>query len=78
MPDPGQLSQLTRGSGEATDHHFRNLFDRHNELDQRIQNMESGIEAASHLDIEAHKKEKLLLKDRLYAILKKAAGTTAA
>jgi uncharacterized protein YdcH (DUF465 family) len=62
---------------KTTDHHFRNLFDRHNELDQCIKNMESGIEAASHLDIETHKKEKLLLKDQLYVILKKASGAAA-
>jgi uncharacterized protein YdcH (DUF465 family) len=58
---------------KTTDPHFKTLFDRHNDLDQRIKNMESGIEAASHEAIETHKKEKLLLKDQLYAMLKKAA-----
>ena len=64
------ISQL-----KTTDHHFRTLFDRHNDLDQRIQNMEKGLEAAPEAEIETHKKEKLLLKDQLYAILQKAART---
>ena len=34
--------------------------------------MESRIEAGTHEDIETLKKEKLQLKDQLYAILKKA------
>jgi uncharacterized protein YdcH (DUF465 family) len=33
--------------------------------------MESGIEPATHLAIEALKKEKLALKDELYQILRK-------
>ena len=57
---------------KATDRHFLNLFEKHNELDQRIKNMESGIEPATNLDIEALKKEKLALKDELYQILRKA------
>jgi uncharacterized protein YdcH (DUF465 family) len=34
--------------------------------------MESRIEPGTHEEIETHKKEKLLLKDQLYAILQKA------
>jgi uncharacterized protein YdcH (DUF465 family) len=58
---------------KSSDQHFARLFDQHNALDQRIKNMESRIEAATHEKIEALKKEKLLLKDSLYAILRKAA-----
>jgi uncharacterized protein YdcH (DUF465 family) len=65
------ISQL-----KTSDHHFKTLFDRHNDLDQRIKNMEAGIEPAPHAEIETHKKEKLLLKDQLYTILKKAASPT--
>ena len=61
------ISQL-----KTTDHHFTRLFDQHNDLDQRIKNLESGIAHASHEDIETLKKEKLLLKDQLYSILRKA------
>ena len=59
---------------KATDRHFLNLFEKHNELDQKIRNMESGIEPATHLVIEALKKEKLALKDELYQILRKTAA----
>ena len=36
--------------------------------------MESGIESGSQLQIEQLKKEKLLLKDELYGILRKASA----
>ncbi len=57
---------------KTADRHFLNVFDKHNELDQKIKNMESGIEPATNLGIEALKKEKLALKDELYQILRKA------
>ena len=56
------------------DHHFTRLFDKHNALDQTIKNMEAGIEAGSQFQIEQLKKEKLLLKDELYGILRKASA----
>lgn len=56
------------------DHHFTRLFDKHNAMDQTIKNMEAGIEAGSHFQIEQLKKEKLLLKDELYEILRKASA----
>ncbi|WP_334135170.1 YdcH family protein [Tepidimonas sp.] len=59
---------------KTSDHHFARLFDKHNELDERIQRMEQGIEPGSHEQIETLKKEKLLLKDQLYAILRQAAA----
>jgi len=59
---------------KTTDHHFNRLFEQHNAVDQRIKNMESRIEAGTHEDIETLKKEKLQLKDQLYAILKKASA----
>lgn len=63
------ISQL-----KTTDRHFLTAFERHNELDQKIKNMESGIEVATHDEIELLKKEKLGLKDELYNALKKAAA----
>ena len=56
---------------KTTDRHFTNLFDKHNELDQKIQNMISHVESGTPEEIEILKKEKLHLKDELYAILKK-------
>lgn len=55
---------------KTEDAHFARLFDKHNELDQKIKNMEAGIELASSTEIEILKKEKLRLKDEMYAILK--------
>lgn len=57
---------------KTTDRHFLNLFDQHNELDQKIKNMENHIEPASPVEIETLKKEKLALKDELYGLLRKA------
>jgi uncharacterized protein YdcH (DUF465 family) len=56
------------------DHHFTRLFDKHNELDQKIKNMEAHIEPASPVEIEILKKEKLALKDQLYTHLRKASA----
>ena len=57
---------------KTTDHHFMRLFEQHNALDQKVKNMEATISPTSHEDIEVVKKEKLLLKDQLYVLLKKA------
>ena len=54
------------------DHHFTRLFDEHNDLDQKIKNMESRIAPGTPEEIENLKKTKLKLKDELYVILKKA------
>ncbi|MBT9462462.1 YdcH family protein [Hydrogenophaga sp.] len=59
---------------KTNDHHFTRLFDKHNELDQKIKNMEEGIEMATHVEIETLKREKLQLKDEVYAVLKKASA----
>ncbi len=57
---------------KTTDNHFIRLFDKHNELDQKVKNMEAGIEMGTPEEIEIIKKEKLQLKDQLHAILLKA------
>lgn len=46
------------------DKHFEKLFDKHNDLDEKIAEMEK-----KHIDmfeIEKYKKEKLKLKDEIY------------
>ena len=58
---------------KTTDRHFLNLFDKHNDLDQKIRNLELHIEHATQHEIEALKKEKLALKDELYGLLRQAA-----
>lgn len=56
------------------DLHFTKLFERHNEIDQKIQNIETNVEQATDAEIETLKKEKLHLKDQLYSILNKASS----
>ncbi|NPT35322.1 YdcH family protein [Paraburkholderia xenovorans] len=59
---------------KTEDAHFSRLFERHNELDHQISNMETGVTPSDNSAIEALKKEKLQLKDELYAVLKKASA----
>lgn len=54
---------------KTRDRHFLNLFNRHNELDQQIKNMEARITPGSHEEIETLKKTKLKLKDELHQLL---------
>ena len=56
---------------KTSDRHFSHLFDKHNNLDQQIQRMDAHSEPSTPEQIEILKKEKLLLKDQLYATLKK-------
>jgi hypothetical protein len=67
FPEYRELISSLKGN----DAHFTRLFDKHNELDQKIKNMENHIEPGTPVDIETMKKEKLALKDELYAHLKK-------
>ncbi|MDG5973825.1 hypothetical protein H010_01090 [Hydrogenophaga taeniospiralis CCUG 15921] len=63
------ISQL-----KGHDVHFTRLFDKHNALDQTIRNMEAHIEPGTQIQIEALKKEKLMLKDQIYGLLRQAAA----
>jgi uncharacterized protein YdcH (DUF465 family) len=47
-----QISML-----KVHDAHFARLFDMHNDLDQKILNMEAGLDPATPLEIERLKKE---------------------
>lgn len=67
---PEYRDLITRLKGH--DAHFTRLFDKHNELDQQIKNKEAHIDPGSQIEIEQLKKEKLLLKDQLYGILRQA------
>jgi uncharacterized protein YdcH (DUF465 family) len=59
---------------KTSDRHFLSLFNKHNELDQKIKNIETHVEAGTHDEIENLKKSKLKLKDELYAVLQKASA----
>ncbi|ASW02342.1 YdcH family protein [Paraburkholderia aromaticivorans] len=60
---------------KTEDAHFARLFERHNDLDHQISNMEAGVTPSDNVAIEGLKKEKLQLKDQLYAVLKKASAS---
>ena len=49
--------------------HFAKIFEKHNELDQKITDVEEGREHLQQLELEALKKEKLRLKDEAYAMI---------
>lgn len=50
--------------------HFAKLFDEYHELDHEIHRIEQGVENTGDAYIETKKKERLLLKDKLYNIIK--------
>ena len=56
---------------KTSDRHFSHLYEKHHLLDQKIQKMEAHAEPSTPEKIEILKKEKLLLKDQIYAVLKK-------
>lgn len=56
---------------KTSDRHFSHLWDKHKRLDQKILRMEDHSEPSTPEQMETLKKEKLLLKDQIYAVLKK-------
>ncbi len=59
---------------KTEDAHFHSLFEKHHEIDHKVKNMETHIIPGTHEEIEDLKKQKLHLKDQLYAIILKATG----
>jgi len=49
--------------------HFARLFDEYHEIDKEIQRFEQEIENPSDEVVEQHKKQRLRLKDELFAML---------
>jgi hypothetical protein len=49
--------------------HFAKIFEKHNNLDQKITDVEEGREHMEQLELEKLKKEKLKLKDEAYAMI---------
>lgn len=54
---------------EAANAHFLRIFNKHNELDEKITKAEKFEIVLSDVEMETLKKEKLLLKDEAYGIL---------
>ncbi|WP_434779472.1 YdcH family protein [Neisseria sp. Ec49-e6-T10] len=55
---------------KTTDRHFEKLFNKHNELDQKIKNIETGVLTDTSVIVEELKKEKLKLKDEMHQMLR--------
>ena len=49
--------------------HFAKIFEKHNELDEKIERALRGEDPLTDLEIEQLKKEKLLLKDEAYHLI---------
>ncbi len=60
-----QIHQL-----KLTDQHFVGLLERYEDLDDQVRRIEEGFINTSDEYIEGLKKERLLLKDELFTILK--------
>ena len=52
--------------------HFARFFEQYHQVDHAVHRVESGAEVTSDEYLEGLKKKRLMLKDRLYAMLKKA------
>jgi len=49
--------------------HFANIFEKHNALDQKIEDAEEGRAALTDAELETLKKERLLLRDEAYKMI---------
>lgn len=49
--------------------HFAKIFEKHNDLDQQVEDAEAGRLLLSDVELETLKKEKLLLKDEAYKMI---------
>ncbi|GAB1264880.1 DUF465 domain-containing protein [Aurantivibrio infirmus] len=54
---------------KTTNHHFARFFDEYHEIDHEIHRIETGAENTSDEYLEEKKKERLKLKDDLYAMI---------
>ena len=48
---------------------FERLYTKHNQLKQRVDQANAGVEAIDDISLEQLKKEKLLVKDRLASLI---------
>ena len=49
--------------------HFAKIFEKHNELDQKVEDAEAGRIPMTDMELETLKKEKLRLKDEAYHMI---------
>jgi len=54
---------------KQSDAHFARIFEKHNELDQKVEDAEANRTILTDVELETLKKEKLLLKDEAYKMI---------
>jgi len=59
---------------KMSNNHFARLFDEYHEIDHEIHRVETGVETTADDYLEERKKQRLHLKDELYAMILKASG----
>jgi uncharacterized protein len=59
---------------KTTDAHFGRLFDAYHEVNRAIHRAETDVEPTDDAHMETMRKQRLRLKDEIYAILTRAAG----
>ncbi len=57
---------------KLTDHHFARLFAEYHDVDHEVHRIETGAETTSDEYLEEKKKQRLHLKDELFAMIKNA------
>jgi uncharacterized protein YdcH (DUF465 family) len=70
---PEYRDLITRLKTEGTNTRFLSLFEKHNQLDHQVTALESHNTSGVSGDIDILKKEKLRVKDELYALLRQEA-----
>lgn len=55
---------------KSSNHHFARLFDEYHDVDREVRRMEQAVEPVSDETVEQFKKQRLLLKDQLLAMLR--------
>ena len=55
---------------KMNDNHFARLFEQYNDLDHEVRKIEEGVENTSDDYLDTRKKQRVLLKDQLYTIIR--------
>lgn len=61
---------------KASDRQFARMFEKHKELNHKLQAIEAGTVVATHEEIEVLKKKKLGYKDQIYNRLRECSTAT--
>lgn len=57
---------------KSSDSHFARLFDEYHEVNRAIHRAETDVEPVGDAHMEAMRKQRMVLKDRIYGMLTKA------